>query len=155
MLDNTPNQPNKFRTKNWVEINDDLRGTYNANSQTKFKTSMLGSSLCDHSDAYTLVSETLTVAALETDGGNNDIQVVFKNWAPFTNCISEINNTQIDKTKDIEVLMLMYNLIECSDHYSKTSGSLWQCYRDELALTDSGALLIFLVIMLRLNLNKK
>ena len=48
LLDNTPNQPNKFRTKNWVEINDDSRGAYNTNSQIKFKTLMLRSSLCDY-----------------------------------------------------------------------------------------------------------
>ena len=52
LLDNTPNQPSKFRTKNWIEINDDSRETYNTNSQIKFKTSMLKSSLCDYSDAY-------------------------------------------------------------------------------------------------------
>ena len=51
ILDNTPNQPSKFRTKNWVEINDDLRGTYSTNSHNNFKTSMLKSSLCDYSDA--------------------------------------------------------------------------------------------------------
>ena len=52
LLDNTTNQPSKFRTKNWVEINDDSRGTYNTNSQIKFKTSRLNSSLCDYSDEY-------------------------------------------------------------------------------------------------------
>ena len=56
LLDNTPNQPTTFRTKNWVEINGDTRGTYNTNSQIKFKTSMLKSSLCDYSDAYIVVS---------------------------------------------------------------------------------------------------
>ena len=52
LLDNTPNQPSKFITKDWVEINDNASGTYNKNSQIKFKTSMLKASLCDHSDAY-------------------------------------------------------------------------------------------------------
>ena len=52
LLGNTPNQPTKFRTKNWVEVNDESRRTYNSNSQIKFKTSMLRSSLCDYSDAY-------------------------------------------------------------------------------------------------------
>ena len=60
LLDNTPNQPSKFRTKNWVEVNDELRGTYNVNSQIKFNTSMLSSTLCDYSDAYILVSATIT-----------------------------------------------------------------------------------------------
>ena len=55
----------------------------------------------------------------------------FKNCAPFTNFISEITNTQIDSAKDIEIVMLMYNLIEYSDNYSKTSGSFWKYYRDE------------------------
>ena len=61
LLDNTPNQTSKFRTKNWVEINDVARGTYNTNSQIKFETSMLKSSFCDYSDAYILVSETITI----------------------------------------------------------------------------------------------
>ena len=99
LLDNTPNQPNKFRTKTWIEINDELRGTYNTNSQIKFKTSMLRSSLCDYGDAYIVVSRTITVEALAAGGGNNDIQVVFKNCATFTNRISEINNAQIDSSK--------------------------------------------------------
>ena len=59
LLKNTPNQPTKFRTKNWVEINDDSRGTYNTNSQIRFETSMLRSSLCDYSEAYILVSGTI------------------------------------------------------------------------------------------------
>ena len=97
---------------------------------------MLKSRLCDYSDAYMLVSETLTVSALTAGGGNNGIEVVFKNCAPFTDCISEKNNTQIDNAKDIDVVMLMYNLMEYSDNYSKTSGSLWKYYRDEPALNS-------------------
>ena len=54
-----------------------------------------------------------------------------KNCAPFINCISEINNTQVDNAKDIDIVMPMYNLIEYSDNYAKTSGSLWQYFRDE------------------------
>ena len=69
LLDNAPNQPNKFRTKDWVEINDDSRETYNTNSQIKFKNWMLRSSLCDYSDAYILLSGTITVAALAADIG--------------------------------------------------------------------------------------
>ena len=70
------------------------------------------------------VSGTITVAALAEGRGNNDIQVVFKNCAPFTNCISEMNSTQIDNAKDIDVVMLMHNLIEYGDNCSKASGSL-------------------------------
>ena len=61
LLDNTRNQPTKFRTKKWIEINDDSRGTYNTNSQIEFKNSMLRSSLCDYSDTYILVSGTITM----------------------------------------------------------------------------------------------
>ena len=61
LLENTTNQATKFRTKNWIEINDDSRGTYNTNIQIKFKTSMLRTSLCDYSDAYILVSGTITI----------------------------------------------------------------------------------------------
>ena len=141
--DNTPNKPNKFRTKNWVEINDDSLGTYNTNSQIKFKTLTWRSSLCDYSDAYILVSGTMTFAALAARGENKNIRVVFKNCVPFTNCISEINNTQTDNSKNIDVVMPMYNLIEYSDNYLKTSGSLWQYYRDEPALTNAGGLADF------------
>ena len=123
--DNKSNQPFKFKTKNWVEINDESRGTYNVNSQIRFKTVMLKSSLCDYSDAYTFVKGTITIA------GAGDKGVIFINCAPFTNCISEINNTQVDNAKDIDTVMPMYNLIEYSDNYAKTSGSLWQYYRDE------------------------
>ena len=125
MLDNTPNQQTKFRAKNWVEINDNLRKTYNTNSQIEFKNSMLRSSLSDYSNTYIVVSGTIAIAALSGGGGNNNIQVVFRNCTAFTNCISEINNTQIDNPKDIDVVMPVYNLIEYRDNYSKLSGSLW------------------------------
>ena len=134
--DKTSNKPSKFRTKNFVEINDESRGTYNVNSQIKFKTTMLKSSLCDYSDTYILVKGTITVAGAGDDtaarqADERDKGVIFKNCAPFTNCIIEINNTQVDNAKDINIVMPMYNLIEYSDNYSKTSGSLWQYYRDE------------------------
>ena len=57
-------------------------------------------------------------------------KVIFKNCVPFTNCISEINNTQIDNAKNIDAVMPMYNLIEYSDNYANTTGSLWQYCKD-------------------------
>ena len=131
--DDTLNQPSKFRTRNWVEINDESRGAYNVNSQIKFKTPMLKSSLCDYSDAYILVKGTIGVnntAAQGATANNNNKKVIFKNCTPFTNCISEINNKQIDNAKDIDIVMPMYNLIEYSDNYAKTTGSLWQYCKD-------------------------
>ena len=89
------------------------------------------------------MSGTITVTPLAAGRGNNDIQVVLEDSVPFTNCISEINNTLIDNANDVNVVMLMYNLIEYSDNYSKTSGSLWQYYRDEPALVDDGAVANF------------
>ena len=134
LIDDTSNQPSKFRTRNWVEINDESRGTYNVNSQIKLKTTMLKSSLCDYSDAYIIVKGTITnnergadAAARQAD--EKDKGVSFKNCAPLINCISEINNTQIDNAKNIDIVMPMYNLIEYSDNYAKTSGSLWQYFR--------------------------
>ena len=133
LIEDTSNQPSKFRTKNWVEINDESRGTYNVNSQIKFKTTMLKSSLCVYSDAYILVKGTITVnntAAADAAVNNAIKKVIFKNCAPFINCMSEINNTQIDNAKDIDIVMPMYNLIEYSDNYAKTTGSLWQYCKD-------------------------
>ena len=94
---------------------------------------MLKSSLCDYSDAYILVKGTISVnntVALGAGANNTNKKVIFKNCAPFSNCISEINNTQIDNAKDIDIVMPMYNLIEYSDNYAKTTGSLWQYCKD-------------------------
>ena len=76
---------------------------------------MLWSGLCNYIDAYILVSGTITVTEVAAGRGNNNIQVIFKNDAPFTDCISEINNIQIDNANVINVVMPLYNLIECSD----------------------------------------
>ena len=112
---------------NWVEINDESQGTYNKGNQSGFKTSMLRSSLCDYSDAYILVKGTITVAnaAIATAAANNvDKKVIFWNCAPFTNCISRINNTQVDDAHDIDVVMPMDNLIKWKHNYLKSSAIL-------------------------------
>ena len=133
LIDDTSDQPSKFRTKNWVEINDESRVAYNVNCQIKFKTTMLKSSLCDYSDVYILIKGTISVnntTAADAAVNNINKKVIFKSCAPFTNCISEINNTQIDNAKDIDIVMSMYNLIEYSDNYAKTTGILWQYCKD-------------------------
>ena len=96
---------------------------------------MLKTSLRDYSDAYILVSGTITVTRAENDDAGRRFNerckgVILKNCTPFTDCISKMNNTQIDNAKYVAVVMPMSNLIECTDNYSKTSGSLWQYYRD-------------------------
>ena len=107
LLGNTPNQPTKFRVKNWVEINDDARGTYITNSQIKFKTTMLRSILHDYCDAYILGIGTIAVASKERAASptNREEKVISKNCAPFTDCKFEIYNTRVDNAKDIDEVM--------------------------------------------------
>ena len=95
-LKDESNKPSKFRIRNWVEINDEARGTYSHNKEIKFKTSMLRSSLCDYGDAYMLVKGNITFNNTAAAANNTNKKVIFKNCAPFISCISKINNTQID-----------------------------------------------------------
>ena len=107
---------------------------------------MLRSSLCDYSDAYILVKGNITVNNTAADGAaanNTNKKVIFKNCAPFTDCISKINNAQVDNAKDIDIVMLMYNLIEYSDNYSKTSGSLQQYCKVIPAVNNNGCIVDF------------
>ena len=67
LLDNTQNEPSKFRTRNWAEINDESRGAYKDRNQIKFKASIMRSNLCDYSDAYILVSRTMTITGAGAD----------------------------------------------------------------------------------------
>ena len=144
LLDNTPNQLSKFITKNWIEINDQPRGAYNVNSDIRFKTAMLKFSVCDYSDAYILVKGRIAITGEGADDAARQVDevdkgVIFKSCAPFINCKSEINNTEIDSAKYIDIVMPMYKLIEYSDNCSKTSESVWQYYKDKPNddLTDS------------------
>ena len=126
LLNDSSNKPSKFRKRNWVEMNDDITGAYSPNKQIRFKTAMLRSSLCDYSDAYILVKGNIAVNNTAGAAANNtNKKVIFKNCALFTNCISKINNTQIDNAEHIDIVIPMHNFIEYSDNYSKTSGNLW------------------------------
>ena len=100
---------------------------------------MLRSSLCDYGDASILVKGNIIVntAAADADANNTNKKVIFKNCAPFTSCICKINNTQIDNAEYIDVVMPIYNLIEYSNNYSKTSGSLWQYCKEIPAINDN------------------
>ena len=122
LLDDTTNQPSKYRTRNWVEANDD-------NSYIRFKTSVIRSNFCGYSNAYILVKGTITVLNTSAAGAavnNTNKKVRFKNCAWFTDCITERNNTQVNDAQKTDVVMPMYNLIELSYTYLKTSGSLWR-----------------------------
>ena len=117
LLDSASNKPSKFRTRNWIEINDDIKGAYSPNKQIRFKTEMLR---CNYSDAYIHVKGNVSVistAAGAAAANNTNKKVILTNCAPISNCISKINNTQIDNAECIDIVMPMYNLIEYSDNY--------------------------------------
>ena len=113
----------KFATRKWYAISDQNNKDYgevNENDTTvKFETKIIKSNLCDYSDAYILVTGDITAT-----GDNADTRVAFKNCAPFTKCITHINDEHIDNADNIGIIMPMYNLIEYSNNHSDTSGSL-------------------------------
>ena len=127
LLNNTENEYSKFATKKWYIIDSESKGNYSHENPIKFLTNSLESSLCDYSDAYILVTGNITVT-----GGNANTKVAFKNCAPFEECRTEISETFVNTAENTNIAMPMYNLIEYSDNYSDTSGSLWQFKRDEI-----------------------
>ena len=111
LLDTASNKQSKFRTRNWVEINDESKGTYTSND-IKFKTTMLRSNLCDYADAY--IKGTITITGVGNDDAAKRLEernkgTIFKNCAPFTKCISRINNADIYNAEDTDIVMPMYN----------------------------------------------
>ena len=114
----------KFVTKKWIEVYDQSEGNYNVNKEIRIKTSMLRSDLCDYSDAYIVVKGDITLES-DNDANKRNKNLAFKNNAPFINCISNINGVKIDKAEDLDVVMPMYNLLQYSKNYKKTTGSLW------------------------------
>ena len=126
LLNGCENDNSKFSIKIWYIIDSESNGNYSHNDEIKFLTRSIESSLCDYSDTYILVTGSLTATP-----NNAATQVVFKNCAPFEKCRTEINETFIDETDFINITMPMYNLIEHSDNYSDTLGSLWRFKRDE------------------------
>ena len=143
----------RFVIKKWNEVYDQSEKNYNPNKEIRMKTSMLRSDLCDYSDAYIVVKGTTTVDkktfttddfeapdntaanVTATNTANNNAfgekKLVFKDNAPFINCISKINGVKIDNAEYLDVVMPMYNLVEYSKTYRKTTGSSWNYYRDE------------------------
>ena len=122
----------RFIAKKWVEVYGQSGSTddrYKPSKQIRFKISMLRSDLCGFSDAFIVMKGKISI----TNPNNNayDKKLASKNNAPFVSCISKINNTFIDNAEDLDVVMPMYNLLECSKNYSKTTGSFWNYYRDE------------------------
>ena len=120
----------RFITKKWIEVQSQSGSTYNVSKPIRFKTSMLRSDLCDYSDAYVWVKGKIT-ATNPNDNPNFNKELTLKNNAPFISCISKINGKLVENAEDLDIVMPMYNLLEYSKNYEKTSGSLFNYYRDE------------------------
>ena len=129
----------KFATRKWYIINDRNNGQYgrgdeNENDSTiKFETKATKPNLWDYSDAYILVTEIAEIADIAAD-----TNVAFKNCAPFTKCVTHINDEHVETAENLNIIMPMYNLIEYNDNYSDSSGSLWRFKRDESPINNDG-----------------
>ena len=131
LLNNSKNEESKFATKKWYVIDIQTKnGKYKQGDVIKFETETIKSGLCDYSDAFILVTRNITVTA------NNDADVTFKNCAPLSICTTKINNIFVNGATHIYIAMPMYNLVEYSDNYSDTSGSLWQFKRDKIPVNN-------------------
>ena len=120
----------RFITKKWIEVYDQSERNYKANKEIRIKTLMLRSVLCNFNDAYIVVKGDITLER-NNNANKRNKNFTFKNNAPFNNCISKIDDIKIDNTEDLDVVMPMYNLLEHSKNYRKTTGSLCIYYRDE------------------------
>ena len=132
LLNNSRNEESKFATKKWYVIDIQTKnGKYKQGDVIKFETETIKSGLCDYSNAFILVTGNITVTA------NNDADVTFKNCAPLSICTTKINIIFVNGATHIYIAMPMYNLVEYSDNYSDTSGSLWQFKRDEVPANNA------------------
>ena len=140
LLNNSDNKSSKFVTIKWYIINDQNNGQYgrgNENDSTiKFETKVIKPNLCDYSNAYIFMTGDIKV-----EGVAANTNVAFKNCAPFTRCISHINDKHVETVKNLDIIMLMYNLIECYDNYADSSESLYKLKRDESPMNDAENLL--------------
>ena len=129
LLDSNDNESQKFATKRWYIINDrntgnNAYGNGEDSTTIKFESKVIKPNLCDYSDAHILVT-----GNIQNKPANS--VVVFKNCAPFRTCDETINDEHIEKTEDLDIVMPMYNLLEYSDNYQNSAGSLYQFKRDE------------------------
>ena len=138
LLDLEHDEVPRFITKKWIEVQSQSENTYNTSKPIRFKTSMLRSDLCDYSDAYVWVKGKITVTN-PNDYANFNKELTLKNNAPFISCISKINGELVENAEDLDIVVPMYNLLEYSKTYEKTSGSLFNYYRDEPSEATIGA----------------
>ena len=135
LLDKIDTDSKHFATKKWYVINDENNTNYGLDKSTgannpdtiKYDTRVLKPNLCDYAEAYILVDGTIRAA----NNVNNNTRLALKNCAAFTKCNLEINDEHVDKAENLDIVMLMYNLIEYSDNYQHSSAALYQYKRDE------------------------
>ena len=127
LLNDSDSESSKFATRKWyiIDQNNGQYGIGNENdATTKFETKVIIPNLCDYSDVYILVTGYIKVASVAAN-----TNVAFKNCAPFTRCVTHINDEHVETAEDLDIIMPMYNLIEYSDNYVDSSGSLYQFKR--------------------------
>ena len=137
LLNDSDNEYSKFASRKWYIINDQNNGQYGRghenDSTIKFETKVIKPNLCDYSDAYILVTGDIKIADIAAD-----TNAAFKNCAPFTSCVTHINDEHVETAENLDIIMPLYNLIEYSDNYADSSGSLYQFKRDESLINDAG-----------------
>ena len=130
LLNGSDNESSKLATRKWYIINDQNNGqcgTGDENGTTiKFETKVIKSNYCDYSDAYIFLTGNIIAT-----GRNANTNVAFKNCAPFTRCLTHVNDEHVKTAENLDIIMPMYNLLEYSDNYADSSGSLWQFKGDE------------------------
>ena len=142
LLDKIDTDSKHFATKKWYIINDENNTNYGVNKDTgadnpdtiKYDTRVLKPNLWVYAEAYILVDGTIRSGA-----SVNATRLALRNCAPFTKCNLEINDEHVDTGENLDIVMPMYNLIECSDNYQDSSATLYQYKRDEPPEDDAVA----------------
>ena len=119
-------------TRKWNIVIDQSNANNDVGNEIIYNTEVLKSNICHYNDAYILVWRDITII------GHRVTQVAFQSCAPFTKCITKIDRTTIYDTKDLDLIMPKYNLLECSSNYSDTTGSLWFYSKDEATNFNAG-----------------
>ena len=137
LLNGSGNESSKFPTRKWYIINNQNNGQYGTGDENgttnKFETKVIKPNLCDYSDAYIFVTRNITATS-----ANANTDIAFKNCAPFTRCVTHINDEHTEAAESLDIIMHMYNFLEYSDNYADSSGTLRQFKRDEQDITAAG-----------------
>ena len=130
LLDHKDEDDPRFETKKWHIVNDNNNGNHglgdDAHSIIKFNTGIVKSFLCDYCDAYILVTGNIKV-----ENGNDATRVAIKNCHPFTKAFLKLSDSQVDRARNLDLTMNLYNMLEYSDNYADTTGSLHHYKRPE------------------------